>query len=336
MLAAGEVPSTEQPSTSQQILLPVTPLQGLKVDGKARIGEFITTGMTLTDVNIIVKSDENVLRVTPLTAKAFGGNIESQFAYDVSKKVPAFRMNNQVSDMDIGALLQALDITDRIEGRGDLSTNLSGRGIDSDALTASLNGDIGFQLLNGAIKGYDLQAALLKLEQQVLAYKGEAATTRATPDAQTKFAELSGTFDAENGVLRNNDLAMKAPLFRVNGNGVINLPKSRIDYQLNVNVVDSVEGQGGAALEELEGARVPLKVYGALTDPSYTLDVTALVKDRAREEIEKKILEELNLAPEVSEGQEATEAAPTDPKKALEEDLKKKLKGSLLKSLGLD
>ena len=86
-----------------------------------------------------------------------------------------------------------------------------------------------------------------------------------------------------------------------------------------------------------------MKVYGALTDPSYTLDVTALIKDRAKEEIEKKILEELNLTPEVSEGQDATgapstatEAAPTDPKKALEEDLKKKLKGSLLKSLGLD
>ena len=336
LLASEETSPVEQPSTSEQVLLPVAPLRGLNVDGKARIGTFITTGMTLTDVDITVKSDENVLRVVPLTAKAFGGQIESQLSYDVTRDLPVMRVNSAVTKMDIGALLQALDITDKIEGSGNLRTNLTGQGADSDAMIASLDGDIGFQLLNGAIKGYDLQAALLKLEQQVLAYKGETESTRATPEAQTKFAELSGTFNAENGVLRNNDFAMKAPLFRVTGNGVMDLPKSRIDYQVDVNVVDSVEGQGGAALEELEGARIPLKVYGPLTDPSFTLDVAALAKEKAKEEIEKKLLEELDLAPDVVEGQDATESVPTDPKKALEEDLKKKLKGSLLKGLGLD
>ncbi|MGI9317682.1 MAG: AsmA family protein [bacterium] len=338
LLATGEQTeaSTEKPSTGEQILLPVAPLQGLNVDGKARIGEFVTTGLTLKDVDITVKSDKNVLRVAPLTAKVFGGSIDSQLSYDVSKETPSVRMINKVTQVDVGALLKALDITNKIEGTGDLSTNLSGQGVDSDVLIASLDGDIGFQLLNGAIKGYDLQAALLKLEQQVLAYKGEATTDRATPEAETKFAELSGTFQVENGVLRNKDLAMKAPLFRVSGNGLMDLPKSRIDYQMDVNVVDSVEGQGGAALDELEGARVPLKVYGPLTDPSFTLDVAALVKDKAKEEIEKKLLEELDLVPEVVEGQDAAEPTPTDPAEALEEDLKKKLKGSLLKSLGLD
>ena len=336
LLASEEAPTEEQPSTSEQILLPVAPLQGLNVDGKARIEELITTGMTLADVDVTVKSDENVLRVAPLTAKAFDGQIESQLTYDVSKDVPAVRINTKVTKMDVGAFLQALEITDMLEGSGDLRANVSGQGIDADAVIASLNGDIGLRLLNGAIRGYDLQAALLQLEQQVLAYKGEAESTRATPEAQTKFAELSGTFDVQNGVLRNNDFAMKAPLFRVNGNGVMDLPKSRIDYQVDVNVVDSVEGQGGAALEELEGARIPLKVYGPLTDPSYTLDVASLAKEKAKEEIEKKILEELDLAPDVAEGQGTAESTPTDPKKALEEDLKKKLKGSLLKGLGLD
>lgn len=343
MLAAEEQPASDQPSTAEQILLPVAPLRGLNVEGKASIGEFITTGMTLKDVNITVQSDQNVLRVAPMTAKVFGGSIESQLAYDVSKEVPAVRMVNKVNQVDVGALLQALEITDKLEGSGNLTTNLSGQGTDTDALVGSLAGDIGFQLLNGAIKGFDLQAALLKLEQQVAAFQGGETTARATPEAQTKFAELSGNFKVQNGVFRNNDLVMKAPLFRVNGGGAIDVPKSRIDYDLDVNVVDSVEGQGGATLEELEGARVPFKIYGPLNDPSYTLDVASLVKDRAKEEIKKKLLEE--LAPDLVEGTEGTEATgtpeaaeatPTDPKKALEKELKEKLKGSLFKSLGLE
>lgn len=343
MLAAEEQPASEQPSTAEQILLPVAPLRGLNVEGTASIGEFITTGMTLKDVNITVQSDQDVLRVAPMTAKVFGGSVESQLAYDVSKEVPAVRMVNKVNQVDVGALLQALEITDKLEGSGNLTTNLSGQGTDTDAMVGSLAGDIGFQLLNGAIKGFDLQAALLKLEQQVAAFQGGETKVRATPEAQTKFAELSGNFEVQNGVFRNNDLVMKAPLFRINGGGAIDVPKSRIDYDLDVNVVDSVEGQGGAALEELEGARVPFKIYGPLNDPSYTLDVASLVEDRAKEEIKKKLLEE--LAPDLVEGAEGTKAAgtpeaaeatPTDPKKALEKELKEKLKGSLFKSLGLE
>jgi AsmA protein len=343
MLGTEEQPASDQPSTAEQILLPVAPLRGLNVEGKATIGEFITAGMTLKDVNITVQSDQNVLRIAPMTAKVFGGSVESQLAYDVTKEVPAVRMVNKVNQVDVGALLQGLEITDKLEGTGNLTTNLSGQGTDTDALVGSLAGDIGFQLLNGAIKGFDLQAALLKLEQQVAAFQGGETTVRATPEAQTKFAELSGNFKVQNGVFRNNDLAMKAPLFRLNGEGAIDLPKSRIDYDLDVNVVDSVEGQGGAALDELKGARVPFKIYGPLHDPSYTLDVASLVKDRAKKEIKKKLLEE--LAPDLLEGTagaeaagtpESAEAAPTDPKKALEKELKEKLKGSLFKSLGLE
>jgi len=332
----GSQPAAEKPSTSEQLLLPVAPLRGLNVDGKAKIGTLITTGLTLNDVNIKVKSDENVLSVAPMTANAFGGSIETQLTYDVSRDVPAIRIINKVDNVDVGALLQSLEISEKVSGTGNLTTNLSGRGADADAVIASLNGDIGFRLLNGAIKGYDLQAALIKIEQQVSQLRGGETTTRESPAAETRFAELAGSFKVQDGIFRNDDLDMKAPLFRVSGSGAMNLPQSRIDYKLNVNVVETVEGQGGKSLGELKGARIPLKIYGSLADPTYTLDLAALLKDQAKKELNKQILKKIaptGTAP--VEGGAEPDQIPENPEEAIKQELKKKLQEGLLKGLGL-
>ena len=332
----GSQPAAEKPSTSEQLLLPVAPLRGLNVDGKAKIGTLITTGLTLNDVNVKVKSDENVLSVAPMTANAFGGSIETQLTYDVSRDVPAIRIINKVDNVDVGALLQSLEISEKVSGTGNLTTNLSGRGADADAVIASLNGDIGFRLLNGAIKGYDLQAALIKIEQQVSQLRGGETTTRESPAAETRFAELAGSFKVQDGIFRNDDLDMKAPLFRVSGSGAMNLPQSRIDYKLNVNVVETVEGQGGKSLGELKGARIPLKIYGSLADPTYTLDLAALLKDQAKKELNKQILKKIaptGTAP--VEGGAEPDQIPENPEEAIKQELKKKLQEGLLKGLGL-
>ncbi len=366
--AEGEA-APETPSTGEQLLLPVAPLRGLNIDGKAKIGQFITTGLTLDDVNIVVKSDKNVLRVVPVTAKLFGGSMETQLTYDVSKDVPSMKTVNKVENVNIGDLLQALDITEKITGTGNLSTNLTAGGADADQMISSINGDIGFRLFDGAIRGYDLQASLLELEKTVKSLQGKETTEESSPAAETKFAEFSGSLVAKDGVFTNNDLNMKAPLFRVQGEGVIDLPKDRLDYKLNINVVETVEGQGGASLGDLKGTRIPFKIYGPLAEPSFTFDLASLLKERAKEEVKKevkkKLLEKLSpdLANELGLGADSAEAAgaaegaskqaaeqgaeqaveedkePTveeiieDPKKALEDKLKKKLKKSLLKGL---
>ena len=243
--SGGQSTNTEKLSTAEQLLLPVAPLRGIVIDGKMSIGRLITTGLTLDDVRLVVTSDKDVLRVDPLTARGFGGKIETRLTYDVSTDVPSISLVNNISEVEAGDLLKALEITDKLDGTGNLTTDLDGRGKSIDQLIGSLNGDMGFHLINGAIKGYDLQATLLKLESELARYQGKEDTHTSQPDAETKFAELSGTFQVQNGVFRNQDLKMKAPLFRVAGNGAIDLPNSRIDYKVAVNVVNSVEGQGG-------------------------------------------------------------------------------------------
>lgn len=345
-LTAGDgEAAAETPSTGEQLLLPVAPLQGLDVNGRARIGELVTTGMTLNEVDVRVNSADNVLKVAPVTARLFGGSAEANLTYDVSAAAPAIRLAAKTSQLAVGELLKALELTDRIEGTGTLQMDISGQGADATALTSALDGTLSLLLRDGALKGYDLQAALIEIESQVARYQGKEVAETATPEAETRFAEMGASFRINDGVFRNDDFIMKAPLFRVGGNGALDLPGDRLDYKLDVNVVDSVEGQGGAALQDLKGARIPLKIYGPLADLSFTLDLASLLKERAKKELKEKLLEELGgqlgeaapaaAAPGEPAAASEPAAPPADPKEALEEELKNKLKGSLLKGLGL-
>ena len=78
--------------TAEQLLLPVAALQGLILEGQARIGEVITTGLVLSNVDATVNSDGNIVKLDPLNAEVAGGAVRVGLHYDVSGDVPAITL----------------------------------------------------------------------------------------------------------------------------------------------------------------------------------------------------------------------------------------------------
>jgi AsmA protein len=320
--------------TAEQLLLPVAALQGLILEGQARIGEVITTGLVLSNVDATVNSDGNIVKLDPLNAEVAGGAVRVGLHYDVSGDVPAITFTNQTQNLNVGELLEALEITEKVDGMGSLDVNLSGSGVDIDGMIASLSGDMQFRLNDGALRGFDLQATLLKLQENLAKYKGKELTETQKPEAQTRFTELTGSFDVSQGVFVNHDLSMKAPAFRVDGAGRVDLPSSALDYRLNINVVETVEGQGGESLSNLKGTNIPLRIRGPLESPGFALDVTRLLQDQVKKELNKVITKELGL--ESEDNDEDPSAVKKEPEEEIKDKLKKDLTKGLLKSLGFD
>ena len=127
---------------------------------------------------------------------------------------------------------------------------------------------------------------------------------------------------------------MKAPAFRVDGAGQVDLPSSALDYRLNINVVETVEGQGGESLSNLKGTNIPLRIRGPLESPGFALDVTRLLQDQAKKELNKVITKELGL--ESEDNDEDPSAVKKEPEEEIKDKLKKDLTKGLLKSLGFD
>jgi len=106
---------------------------------------------------------------------------------------------------------------------------------------------------------------------------------------KTDFSEMSATFNIKNGVARNDDLNMKAPLFRITGSGDIDIGNEKINYLAKPTVVSTLKGQGGAGLEELSGVTIPIKLTGTFSKPSYALDFAGIATALAQKKVLEKV-----------------------------------------------
>ena len=96
-----------------------------------------------------------------------------------------------------------------------------------------------------------------------------------------------------NGVIRNQDLAAKSPLLRVEGKGSVDLPKEALDYLVTAKVIGSLEGQGGKGLADVRGVAIPVQVAGTFAKPSYKIRLDEALREVAEDKVKEKVQEKV-------------------------------------------
>ncbi|MBA4742940.1 MAG: AsmA family protein [Azoarcus sp.] len=276
-------------------------LRGLDVVGKFTAGRIVARGMTMTDISVEVKAQGGVLRLEPLAAKMYEGSYAGSASFDGRAQTLSMELANQLSDVQAGPLLADLaGAEQRLTGSANIESRLQARGNDTDAIKRTLGGNVDFRFLDGAIKGINVAQFLRQAQARIT---GKPAPAADGPN-QTDFTELSGTVRIADGIARNDDLDLRSPLLRVDGEGNANLPEESVDYVVRASVVASLSGQGGEGLEQLKGVTVPIRISGNLNDPSIRPDLESLVTDRVKQEAQKKLEEAVQdkVAPELQEG----------------------------------
>ena len=198
--------------------------------------------------------------------------------------MPLISLNETLRGVQAGPLLLDLTDNERISGRADAEVQLTLRGADPDSVKRTLNGSARFAFSDGAVKGINIG----RLIRQAKAQLSGTALDDAEGPVQTDFSELLASVDVRDGVARNDDLSAKSPLLRVNGEGQADLPADQVDYRLTVALVDTSQGQGGKELADLRGIPIPIKISGALTDPSIGLDLAAVVQKQTEAVVQQK------------------------------------------------
>ena len=102
---------------------------------------------------------------------------------------------------------------------------------------------------------------------------------------KTDFSELNATFVIKNGVAHNEDLDVKAPLFRVTGAGDIDIGKSTINYVAKAAVVATAQGQGGKQRSDVAGLTVPVKLTGSFDAMKYEVDYRGAASELAKSKV---------------------------------------------------
>ncbi|HEU0189461.1 MAG TPA: AsmA family protein [Gallionella sp.] len=293
--AAPKSKEPEQP-------LDLSALRTLNLDGSLRIGSFKVVNVKTSQVRMDVKAHNGQLNVNPLSVNLYQGSANLIASVNAAPAAPNFAVNGNLTGINIAPLLKDAVDLDIVEGKGNVTLNLTTQGNLVSALKKSLNGTMAVNLADGAIRGINLP----KLVQgvQSLGKSSSMQTMGVNKDEKTGFSEFKASFKVNNGVAHNEDLAVKAPILRITGNGDIDIGNDSLNYTTKVTV-SKTEGGGSATL--------PVYLSGPYTALKYKVDFGSMVADVAKQKLEAK-------------KEEIKEKAKEDAKAKVQEELKKGLK----------
>ena len=280
-------PTKPAPASKPQEDAPIdlSALRQLNADGELRIGALKVANVKSTNVRIKLKADSGVAELAPFSASLYEGSMNGALTVD-ARSTPNIAIKQEMKNIAIGPLLTDAINNDMLHGKGNLNLDLTTSGDTVNALKKGLNGKAALNLKDGAVKGIDIAGTLRGAKDKLNALKGTTSVA-ADKSKQTDFSEMSASFNIKNGVAHNDDLDMKAPLFRIAGNGSVDIANQTLDYLAKPTVVASLKGQGGADLQQLNGLTVPIKLTGTFNKPAYAIDfaglATAIAKNKLLE-----------------------------------------------------
>jgi AsmA protein len=330
-------------SPAAALAAPIVLLNEINANGVFRAKKITASNMVLENSHITVVSNTNTVVITPaidLYQGKLNGTITLQRNLKNSAK-PSLSLVTQLSKVNLEPLLTAAEITDQFSGIGNLSTNII---VSEQNGKPSSKGTIIISASDGAIKGIDIKKILDDAQVTIDKLRGKNVTEKTTTETDsTRFAEMSATLLLDNDIITNNDLSIKAPAFRVTGDGTVNIEKQTVDYLTTVVVVNTNTGQGGKDADSLKGLKLPVRFTGPLADPKYKIDFRALIKantqQKANEE-KAKIKEKVDAEKERFKnrlrnklGLEAAESSNKEERSSTTDDLKEKLKKKLFDKL---
>jgi len=261
--------------------LPVETLRKLNLDGQLALGKLKINGLAMQDIQLNLSAKNGIIK-TQQSAKAFyQGSYNGNLSIDLTNKKPALTLNEKISHVQVEPLLKDFKGEARMGGVVDASAQLQGQGSNAGELKSSLNGDLSFLFKDSVVKGFNLQ----KMIDHAKALIKEPALPANNKNDQTLFSEITGTATLSNGMIQNNDLAATASRIHINGKGNADLNTEKLDYKLNARLIKAKAT--ATEPEQIHDTPITITVAGTFTQPTYTLDVAALLTEKNKAKIEK-------------------------------------------------
>lgn len=285
---AGASATAKAETAGAEAKIDLSALKGLDLKGAVKIGRLQAHKLKLSGLDVQIEAADGRLQVAPLRASLYGGSLDGALAVNAASNQFSLRQN--LRGIDISPLLKDLADKDILEGRGNVSLDVTTRGDTVSALKRGLAGQAALDLRDGAIKGINV-AKLLRSAKYLLGGKQAVSGTTDTAE-KTDFSGLTASFNIDGGLARNNDLSLKSPVVRLAGEGNIDIGHDRIDYLAKVSVDDSLTGPG-SELAQLKGISVPLRLRGPYSQIAYTLELDKLLVEVAKSQLKEKAKEAL-------------------------------------------
>jgi AsmA protein len=262
----------------------------LTLDGTVKVKKTLYQGLTIDDFDLAYHLEKNIFTVNRMAGKIASGTFNQTARVDLGRKGLVYSGQTDLKGISADPLVTAFfpKAAGTVFGTLNMNGDFNGRGTTSEQWRKNLSGKGDFLLTNGKLTGAGLVQGLadyLNLEQlRVL-----------------KFSQAKGNFKVREGRVILNSSFNGSDL-RMAPAGSFGLDGS-LDIALNAGLAPSLTGKLGATsnvtqfLTDKDGwAQLPIKLTGTVKTPKFALDTSAVskkLKERAGEEIRKKLQEKL-------------------------------------------
>lgn len=303
---APESETAAEESADTQI--PTDLIRELKLAGQLTAGSLTVMKMQLQNLQAGVNAANGVLRLEPLRASVYGGSYQGSIVIDATGPESQLTMDQQLSAVQIGELLQTLVDSDRLAGSLSLQLKGSGSGNTQSELLKALGGDFSFNLGDGVYHGMDIVYEI----QNAQALVKRAAAPDLPNRMETPIRTLSFTGRMVDGVLGSDDLKAEIPYLSLGGKGGVNLVERTLNYQLNAQVLKTADSAPGSQLQSLVGSVIPLTIKGPMSKPKVGVDLQGLIFENVKEQARNALLKKLGAGPAENTPSAATTTTGSD------------------------
>ena len=263
--AAGATPDSgeTQPPKPGDRMFPADPLpvEGLRaVDAKLTFDAdmIIAAGAKLQGAQVGLSLKGGNLTVSPLKATVAEGTIDGSINLDGRKEAARLGVKLLLSKVNLDKLLTDMQITEDIEGKGNINIDIAGRGTSVAKIMAGLNGRAGVLMGEGRMKNSFLQSMLGgsgQLLNQVLD-KGRAG--------YTLVSCAVADFPIANGIATAKALYIDTESRGIIGTGTANLRNETLDLTFDPR-----------NKKKIDKAVLPVHITGTFLAPDYEIDKQA-------------------------------------------------------------
>jgi AsmA protein len=245
-------------------------LKGKTVSGRIAIGALTVKRVKLENVKAELKLEGGKLEISPYSANLYGGTLAGALTADANGN--RIHVKEAAQNIAVGALLRDAAQKDVLEGRGNVTLDVQAAGGTVTALKKALAGSARVEMKDGAIKGINLAESARNAKSALGAKQAKADASQ-----KTDFSEMSASFKIANGVAHNDDLKAASPFLRLGGAGNLDIGNNTIDYLAKATLAATAKGQGGRDVGQVAGVTIPVKLTGALDNPTWNVDYSALL-----------------------------------------------------------
>ena len=284
--------AAEEVEPTGDVTIPADAFRDLRIDGSIAFGTLTVGGIVSTKVRIRALAKDGLVQLNPAKATLYGGAFEGSVSADARQNVPGVSFAGNLTQLDLRGITQALSESGQamLRGKGNFNVALEGRGQTVEQTMQSLAGNIGFDIRNGAVLGFNLAHTICS------AYN--AATRRPRPSREgvvneSEFDLLRGTAVVAGGIGTTDDLTLSSSYMKVTGQGNVDLPEQRVNYDVNATLVDKIEIEGCEALDKHVGKSIPVEIKGPIAEPKIRPDIEELARQQVRDAIEDKVQDKL-------------------------------------------